>query len=100
MDNQSVVDVFSNGKLLKNIHRVKRPLTISSTGRATSTDLIDFLEGYGWVWYYSDGIANILPLARVKKKFRVTFNSAADNEFHVHLPNNRVHSFKESKKKL
>jgi hypothetical protein len=30
------------------------------------------------------GIANILSLSRVKEKYRVTFDSALDNCFHVH----------------
>ena len=85
LDKQSTVDVFANGKLLKNIHRIRRPLKISSTGRVTSTNLIGYLPGYGWVWYYPDSIANILSLAPVKRKFCVTFDSKGDNQFHVHL---------------
>lgn len=100
LDNQSTVDVFSNRKMLQNIHQVIKPLTITSTGGSTTTNLVGFLQGYGWVWYYPEGIANILLLARVKPKFRVMFDSGADNQFHVHLPGNKVCSFKESEKGL
>ena len=83
LDNQSTVDVFSNGKLLKNIHKTQSSLKITSTGGTTTTDMIGYLEGYGWVWFYPAGIANILSLARVKNKYCVTFDSSADNQFHV-----------------
>ena len=36
----------------------------------------------------------------MKNKSCITFDSAADNEFHVHLPNICICSFKESEKGL
>ena len=62
--------------------------------------MIGFLGGYGWLWYYLYRIADILSLVHMKNKSCITFDSAADNEFHVHLGNNRVQSFRESKKGL
>ena len=62
--------------------------------------MIGFLKGYGWVQFYLNGIANILSLARVKKRFRVTFDSSADKEFHVYLSQGQVRSFKDSLKGL
>ena len=100
LDNQSTVVVFSNKELLKGIQKVKTPLKIYSTGGSTTTDLIGFLPGYGWVWYYEKGIANILSLSKVKKKFHVTFDSATGNEFKVHLADGRARIFKESSKGL
>jgi len=38
---------------------------------ATVNKVGDF-PGYGTVWFHPDGIANILSLARVKEKYRVT----------------------------
>ena len=100
LDSQSTVDFFCNAKFLKNVHHVKTALRIYSTGGTSYIDIIGFLEGYGWVWYYPEGIANILSLSRVKKKFRVTFDSHGDNEFHVHIGQNRVRRYKESKNGL
>ena len=51
--------------------------------------------GLGLIWYCSEGIANILSLSRVKDKFRVTFDSACDNIFHVHK-SDKVIKFKEA----
>ena len=34
--------------------------------------------------FFSEGRTNILSLSRVKEKFRITFDSATDNCFHIH----------------
>ena len=100
LDNQSTVDVFANGKLLQNIREVPMSLKIVSTGGMSSTNKIGLLQGYGWVWYHPTGIANILSLSRVKSKFRICYDSTADNMFHVFLENGRFRSYRESSKGL
>ena len=100
LDNQSTCDVISNPILLKNIHRVDKSLRIFSTGGSTTTNYIGYLPGYTWVWFHHGGIANILSLARVKKKYKVTFDSQKDNLYHVHLSSSRTRSFQESDKGL
>jgi hypothetical protein len=43
------------------------------------------LQGYGMVSYNPTGIANILSLAKAKERgYRVTFDSADGNAFHLH----------------
>ena len=65
LDSQSTVDVFSNKKLLTNIRDSKRTLTLyCNAGKAIVTQKGD-LKGYGSVWYYAQGIANILSLRNV-----------------------------------
>ena len=59
---------------------------IKCNAGSKSTNLRGNLSGYGEVWYFAEGTANILLLSRVKEKFRVTFDSAAENTFHVHKP--------------
>jgi len=56
------------------------------------------LKGYGTVWYYSDGIANILSLNNIKKKNKVTYDIKLDASFVVHKENGSQHVFKPSKK--
>ncbi len=81
LDSQSTIDVFSNPDLLQKIHPINTTMHINCNA---TTNLRGYVTGYGWVWYYSNGIANTLSLSRVKKRFRVTFDSAVDNCFHVH----------------
>src|SRR5210317_1419253 len=84
LDSQSTIDLFSNSKLLTKIQRVNTTLRIRCNAGTATTDWQGYLPGYGWVWFYPKGIANILSLSRVKEKFRVTFDCALDNCFHVH----------------
>ena len=58
------------------------------------------LPGYGTVWFYEDGIANILSLNNVKKKYRVTYDSTAYDCFEVHKADGTKRVFKPSKKGL
>ena len=66
--NQSTVNVFYNPKLLRNIQKVDCRLTIYSTGGKSLTDLVGDFPGFGEVWLYPLGIANILSLSLVKKE--------------------------------
>ena len=100
LDNQSTVDVFANGRLLTDIQEVPIFLKILSTGGISKTNKIGYLNGYGWVWYHKDGIANILSLARVKNKFRITFDSGSDNMFHVYDGEKKIRSYRESERGL
>ena len=100
LDNQSTVDVFSNADLLTNIHKGDRCLTIRCNAGEKSTSWRGKLPGYGWVWYYPDGIANILSLSRVKERYRVTYDSATDNCFHVHKGNKKIIRFQEASRRL
>jgi len=43
------------------------------------------LNSYGTVHYHPDGIRNILHLKNVKKKYRVSYDSAWDNGIVVHI---------------
>ena len=39
---------------------------------------------YWAVWFYNDGIANILSLNNLKKKYQVIYESATNDCFEVH----------------
>ena len=49
--------------------------------------LIGTLPGYGDVWYHPGGIANVLSLAKVSRKYKVTYDSENGHGFVVHSPN-------------
>ena len=67
LDNQSTVDVFKNKKLLKNIRDAKKALSLHCNAGVATVDKIGDIPGYRTVWFYEDGIANILSLNYVKK---------------------------------
>jgi len=100
LDSQSTIDVFSNSDLLTKIHQTDTTLRIRCNAGMKTTNYQGYLSGYGWVWYYPDGIANILSLSRAKDRYRVTFDSATDNCFRVHKDNGKILKFREAMRRL
>jgi Reverse transcriptase (RNA-dependent DNA polymerase)/Zinc knuckle len=85
LDNQSTVNVFANRKLLQNVRTTNRTMIIRCNAGLTKTNMIGELPGYsGEVWFYPDGIANILSYADMVKRNRVTYDNTKDDVFHVH----------------
>ena len=60
------------------------------------------LKGYRTIWYHPTGIANILSLNNVRKKYRVTFDSGNTEEqgLVVHKDDGLKRIFRPSKKGL
>ena len=100
LDSQLAIDVFSNPDLLTKVHKIDTTLRIRCNAGVKTTNYRGYLNGYGWVWYYPQGIANILSLSRMKEKYIVTFDSALDNCFHVHKENGKILYFKEASRRL
>jgi len=100
MMSQSTVDLFSNKKLLTNIRDSKRTLTLyCNASKAIITQKGD-LKGYGSVWYYPQGIANILSLRNVENKHKVMYDSSMKTGFVVHKADGNNCVFMPSKKGL
>ena len=85
LDNQSNVDVFCRQELLSNIRKAKTVMLLQTNAGVLKCDLEGHLANYGWVWFNSQAITNILSLSNVAKKHRVTFDLHGDNIFHVHV---------------
>lgn len=100
LDSELSIDVFCNGDLLTDIHESKSELRIRCNAGVKTTNQRGYLSGYGWVWYFPQGIANILSLSRVSEQFRVTFDSASGNCFQVHKDDGRILQFLESDRRL
>ena len=93
LDSCSNVDVFNNGNMLCNVHKVSNNLRINGHTGTSVTNMQGTLAGYGEVWYDPNGIANVLSLDNVTKKFKVTFDSATSNSFCVHKPDGKTKLF-------
>ena len=83
IDNQSIVDVICNIKSLNNVRTVNEGLTIHCNTGITRTNQVGELNGYGTVWYYSDGIANISSFHLVSDTYHVQYNNYQSNAFTV-----------------
>jgi len=100
LDNQSTVDVFANRKMLCNIRQVPSVLCIHTQAGVATTNWKGDLGGYGTVWFHEDGIANILALHNVRKKFKVTYDSSDANAFVVQKPCGSNRYFRQSARGL
>ena len=63
LDSQAIIVVISNGELLTNIHSIQTTLHIRCNAGVKTTNMHGNLSGYGSVWYFPAGIANILSLS-------------------------------------
>ena len=96
LDNQSTADIFHNRALLQNIRKSTSTMRIHCNAGVASTNLIGDLPGYGTVWFYPSGIANILSLANVMRRYCVTYDSTTGNKFVVHKPDGSCRVFTQS----
>ena len=83
LDSQSTVDLFTDPKLLVNIRTVPSNLKIHCNASNVTPNIMGDLPGYGPVWVYEDGIATILSLFLVAKRFRVQYDSQVSEHIQV-----------------
>ena len=86
LDSVSTVNIFSNKSLLKNIRHCGsiEGLQIHTNRGIQTTHLIGDLLGFGPVWYDGGSLANILSLAAVQKKCRITMDTKNEPAMTVH----------------
>lgn len=94
LNSQSTVDLFCNPKLLQNIRKIDDTLTVRCNAGKIYTSLVGDLPGYGTVWFYAKGIANILSLYRVTSILHVHYDSRVYNGFTVYKSNGGTRTFK------
>ncbi|VEU33958.1 unnamed protein product [Pseudo-nitzschia multistriata] len=98
LDSESSCNLIANPDLLKNIRKAPKGqvMHIYCNSGVASTNLIGDLPGFGKVWFYKEGIANVLSLALVSDRFRVTMDTDCDNALHVHRPGGGTRRFSRS----
>ena len=96
LDSQSMVDIFCNPTLVKNINRVKDRMKIQCNAGPWVMNLVGDLPGYGPAWFNSRAIANVLSLKIVKEKYHIGYDSNAKDGFMVTKPNGERFKFIQS----
>ena len=95
MDSQSTVSVFNNADMLKNVRKVNEKLELATNGGTHTTDMKGELENFGLVWYSSNSLANILSMAEIRKKYRITMDTNVETSITVHRKNGTKMKFME-----
>ena len=95
LDSESSCNLIVNRSLLKNIRKAPhgQMMHIYCNSGIAQTNTIGDLPGFGKVWFYEEGIANVLSLALVSDRFRVTMDTECDNALHVHRPDGGTRRF-------
>ena len=92
LDNQSMIDLFCNPKLLSDIRESGTSMRVNCNAGSRVATKVGELKGYGTVWYDPHGIANILSLKNVRKKYAVAYNQL-NRAFMVTKPDGTVFMF-------
>ena len=81
LKSQLTVDLIANANMMVNIGKVrgKDAIRVHCIIGVNIVDRVGILLGYRTVWYEPTGIANILSMSTVTKKFRVVFDSEGRN---------------------
>ena len=96
LDSQSTISVFRNASLLSNIRPSTHPLTVYTNGGHQVSRLLGDIPNFGEVWYNPQSLANILSLAAVRQRCRITMDTAGDPSISVHRRDGSVMIFRES----
>ena len=66
-------------------------MQVIGNGGSITTNRQGHLKNYSDVWFDERAISNILYLNNMKKKYRVTYDSAENGTFTVHKPDAQLH---------
>ena len=82
LDNQSTCDVIINRQLLRNIRKCKWTLRLQTQTGECVIDRVGDMMGVGTVWYYPQGVANILSQFRmvIYSKWRICYSTERYHE--------------------
>jgi hypothetical protein len=90
LDTGSTSDIFCNRKLVSNIRLSSGSLKVHCNAGTKIVRHVATLRNYGMVWFNEDGIANILSMSLMSKRFPVRYDSASGDQFIVSKPDKDV----------
>ena len=94
LDSGSMLRVFANPDVVQDIKTSTTMLEMATNGGTTMSNKVAQVPGFGQVWYNEKAIANIFGLSDLKNKHRVTYDSAKEDAFIVHVNGGKILKFK------
>ena len=85
LDTGSTLDLFGNRALVEDLHEVQECIRMFTNVGDKKICEQATVPGYGKVWFDENAIANIFSFASLVKKYRVTYDSAVEDAFIVHM---------------
>jgi hypothetical protein len=93
LDSQSTVCVFKTKEFLKDIRPSTRRLHLLTNGGSQISNMVGDLPNFGEVWYNTQSLANILSMAEVRKRNRITMDTDVEPAFLVHRHDRSIMRF-------
>jgi hypothetical protein len=90
LDSCSSIDLIGRADWLQNVQPAASTEQLHTNAGVISVQQEGTLPQFGKVPHHPEAVANIMSLALMTDKYRVTFDSAKDNAFVVHLPDRTV----------
>eukprot|EP00980_Cylindrotheca_fusiformis_P016550 scaffold4962_cov112-Cylindrotheca_fusiformis.AAC.4 len=84
LDSATTCSIAANEKLVDNVRFTKDKIELNTNAGSKIIDEVCDVENIGTIRFNKDGIANILGLCDLKKKYRMTLDTAKDDAFCVH----------------
>ena len=97
LDNGSTMSLFANPDLVEKIRESKNTLELHTNTGCKRNKMEADMPGFGTVWFNPDAIANIFGFADLVDKHRITYDSAKEDAFLIHMPQ-KIVKFKRSPK--
>ena len=85
LGNKSTIHYFCNQEMVTNIHKSPTTMTINTNAGNASTNLQETMPVLGDVWFDSKDMVNVLSLALIEDKYRITYDSSIETAFIVHM---------------
>ena len=89
LDSQSSIDLFANKNLVTDIQPADKELMLSTNAGQKMINKKAYVPDYGWVYFDEDAVANVFSMAKMRDKFRVSYDENED-ALVVHHPKKSV----------
>ena len=86
LDNDSTETIFCNPLYVTNIHTTNETLELGTNGGPMMSNQKCEVPHLGTHWFNENSMTNIISLAHMAARYKVTYDSGKEKAFFVHMP--------------